>query len=364
MKTHSLISSFEGLNDPRINRTKLHPLENIIFITVSAVICGFEGWDEIAEFGVLRRQWLERYLDLSNGIPSHDTFNRVFTLIEPSDFEKCFQKWIKDLFPEHKDDIINLDGKSLRGTKNHGAKSLTHIVSAWSNAKQAVIAQLKTDSKSNEITILPELIKSLDLEGAIITIDAMGCQKEIAKTVQEKGADYVLSVKGNQSKLLEDVEYSFKNLESDFQITKEDFGHGRIEERKYELIKDLDFIDTRNQWTNIKSIVKLSSFRYLKATAEQQSQVSYFISSEESLERISKSIRSHWSIENQLHWQLDVSFSEDKDRKRKGNAAENYSRINRMVLNMIKKNKNGKSVKLNRLKAAVDSIHLEKILGI
>lgn len=325
------------LKDHRVNRTKLHSMENIIFISMAAVICGAETWNEIQDYGQDKEEWLKNFLDLSNGIPSHDTFNRFFSTMDPEHFESCFRKWVSAIVKTIKDDIVSIDGKTIKGNRMFDQDPI-HVVSAWSNRYSLSLGQLKTHDKSNEITIIPELLDSLDLEGSTITIDAMGCQTDIATKIIDKKANYVLAVKNNHRGLNQGIIDSFRFLKPEEIFIKEDFDHGRIEKRTCTVIKDLSMIDNNEQWTGIKSIIRIDSERIIKTTGEVENSTRYYISSLDSnAENIAYSVRSHWGVENNLHWMLDVAFGEDNGRRRNKNSAMNFSLMNKMALMILNK---------------------------
>ena len=340
------------MKDPRIERRKLHVLDDIVFITIAAVLSGAETWNDIELYGKLKKEWLSTFLKLTNGIPSHDTFNRFFSALDSQEFEKCFLLWVKSLSEKYPDDVVSIDGKTMRGSRNGDFKSATHIVSAWSEANNLILGQLKTDQKSNEITAIPELLNALLLEGCIVTIDAMGCQKEIAKKIIGKNADYVLAVKENQSDLLDDIQDSFRILKPNDVFEDTDYGHGRIETRKCSLINDLSLVEKSSSWKSLSSILKVESTRYFKANGKTQTETRYYISSlANDAEKVGTAIRSHWGIENKVHWTLDVAFKEDQSRKRAGNSAHNFSIINRIALNLLKNDKTKIGIRGKRLGA-------------
>ncbi len=361
---NNLISYFSNLPDPRVDRTKEHLLEDIVFITIAAVICGSETWNDIENYGKSKEVWLRQYLQLPNGIPSHDTFNRFFSALEPEHFEAAFLSWIRSISTLTKGDVVSLDGKTMRGTRESGSKYAIHIISAWSNSNQLSLGQIKVDEKSNEITAIPQLLEVLVLKGCLVTIDAMGCQKEIAKKIVKKEADYILALKGNQGYLQEDAERTIRFTKPSDEWVEDDFGHGRIEKRKCSLYTELTFIEQAKSWHMLNAVVKIEATRYIKSTGKEEKETRLYItSSKANAETIGKSIRLHWGIENKLHWQLDVSFNEDSSRKRSGYAAQNFSMINRIALNLIKnENSKKRSVKGKRLDAGWNNDYLLKIL--
>jgi predicted transposase YbfD/YdcC len=340
-------------------------MEDIIFITIAAVICGAETWNDIENYGKSKENWLRQYLQLPNGIPSHDTFNRFFSALNPEEFEKAFLEWVSDVAEMTKGEVVSIDGKSLRGTREGSqSKRAVHIVSAWANTNRLSLGQVKVDEKSNEITAIPKLLEVLALQGCLVTIDAMGCQKEIAEKIIKKEADYILAVKGNQGSLEEDIKRTERFCPPTEEWVEEDFGHGRIENRKCSLYKDLCFIEKASEWKALKAVIKIESYRYIKSEGKEERETRYYItSSAGSAEKLGQAIRSHWGIENSLHWVLDVSFREDESRKREGYSAQNFSMINRIALNLIKKEQSKKrSVKGKRLDAAWNNEYLLKIL--
>lgn len=357
------IDFFTEIEDPRIDRCKEHLLEDIVFITIAAVICGAESWNDIENYGNAKEEWLRGYLKLPNGIPSHDTFNRLFSALDPKKLEESFINWVKSLADITHGEIVSIDGKTIRGSRDKNAKSFVHMVSAWANTNHLVLGQIKVGEKSNEITAIPKLLEVLELKGCIITIDAMGCQTEIADKIIEKGADYILAVKGNQGLLEEGIidTIRFKNPVDEYDET--DFGHGRIEQRKCSVYNDLTLIDNASKWRNLKTIIKVESLRIIKVTGKEERETRHYISSAEpKATKIAHGVRGHWGVENSLHWILDVSFGEDKSMKHNQNAIENFSIINRIALNLVKKETKKRSVKGKRLDAGWDNDYLLKIL--
>lgn len=360
----SPINYFTNITDPRVDRTKSHLLEDIIFISIAAIICGAQTWNDIENYGKGKEAWLRQYLQLLNGIPSHDTFNRIFSSLDPEELEKCFMDWVSSVTQLTKGEVVSIDGKSLRGSGKKGSKSFVHMVSAWANANHMVLGQVKVDEKSNEITAIPRLLEVLVLEGCLVTIDAMGCQKDIAEKIVSKKADYILAVKGNQPLLEEGVKNTVRftlPIDEDKQV---DSGHGRVETRKCTLYNDLSYIEEISKWKNLKSIVKIEAERYFKSTGKTENETRYYITSSTlSAKEIGNAVRAHWGVENSLHWVLDVSFSEDASRKQAGYAAQNYSLLTRIALNLVKNEKSKKrSVKGKRLDAGWNNDYLLKIL--
>jgi predicted transposase YbfD/YdcC len=305
-------------------------------------------------------------LKLPEGIPSHDTFNRVFSLLDPKKLGECFLQWTRAVFRLTKGEVISIDGKTLCGSRDNGKKSIVHMVIACAGMNNVVLGQLKVAEKSNEITAIPELLNLLVLKGCIVTIDAMGCQKNIASKIIDAQADYILALKGNQGNLLQATEDSFRFLPVKSVSEEIDTGQGRVECRTCSVIDDLSMIEDGQQWKNLQTLVKIDAERYFKATGKSETETRFYISSLPAVASLlNQSIRSHWGIENSLHWILDVAFNEDKSRKRAGFAAKNFSVLNRIALNMLKNDTATKrSIKGKRLKAGWDEGYLEKILKI
>jgi len=288
---------FAELRDPRVERNREHLLEEIRLISIAAVLSGAESWNNIAEYGEDKLEWLKTFLTLPSGIPSHDTFNRVFAALDPEEMEKGFVAWVSSIAKLTAGEVVAIDGKALRGTRETGKKALVHMVSAWAEGNGLVLAQRKVDEKSNEITAIPKLLNALELTGTVVTIDAMGCQREIAKRMIEKKADYVLAVKGNQGLLAEQVRDSFLMLESDAVAEEIDCGHGRVEQRKCSVIADLSLIDKSTEWASLQGLVRIESERYHKATGKTEREIRYYITSlRADAARLNSVIRQHWGI--------------------------------------------------------------------
>jgi predicted transposase YbfD/YdcC len=368
----TLIESFENIEDPRESNIS-HALIDIILIAILAILCGADGFNEIEDFGKSKEKWLKKYLKLRNGIPSHDTFNNVLSILEPKEFHNCFMEWVSFLQEKISKEIVSIDGKSIRRTKdNKNNKKAVHIVSAWANKNQLVLGQLKVNDKSNEITAIPELLKILDINGCIITIDAMGTQTEIAKAIVDSGAEYILPVKDNQKTLHNELETYFNNeiipkenkelVDSGVYYKTSEKGHGRIEQRQYYLSKDISCISTPERWENIQGIgMAINTIQ--TGTKLCHTQKFYIMSNIENVYEFAKSIRSHWGVETSLHWCLDVGFREDESRARKDNVAENLNIIRHMTLNMLKQEKSMRAgIARKRLKCGWDDSYMEKVL--
>lgn len=331
------------ITDPRMERTQAHSFSDILMIGVCALLSGAEGFVEFERFGKAKREWLSTFLKLPNGIPSHDTFGRVFALLDPRQFSECFTKWTGGLRKSFKQEIVAIDGKTLRRSHDR-AKGCApiHMVSAWARENGMVLGQCKVDSKSNEITVIPELLRALDLAGCIVTIDAMGCQKQIAKDICTAQADYVLALKGNQPTLHGEVESFLEDVEAnDFADVPHDFvetiekGHGRRDTRRYWICGETQWLTSHSQWENLRSIGMVESTREIegKLTTERRF---YICSIAPDAKTFARAVRGHWAIENSLHWSLDVSLNEDQCRVRVGHAAENFAILRHLALNILK----------------------------
>jgi predicted transposase YbfD/YdcC len=366
---NSLESFFERIEDHR-HHNKLHKLIDVILIAICAVVAGADTYEQIENFGKKRKRWLSKFLELPYGIPSHDTFGRIFERMNPNEFQNCFKLWIESVTDRTKGQVIAIDGKTLRRSHDQSSdKKAIHMVSAWACSNQVVLGQLKTAEKSNEITAIPHLLKLLDISGCIITIDAMGTQKKIAKTIIKNGGDYVLAVKENHKLLYDDTVLFFKeidSMESDGvtfdKYETVDGGHGRIETRKYAMTSDISWLQGKERWAGLKSLGMVESTREIKG--ERSHEQRYYISSLEcDAEKFGDAVRNHWGIENSVHWVLDIAFREDESRVRKGSAPENFAAIRHIALNLLRNNKTFKgSVKTKRLNAAMDTKYLESVV--
>lgn len=368
METINKLSSvFNQIDDPRSHINKLHKLEDILLIGIISVICAAETWKDMEAFAKGREGFLRSILDLPNGIPSDDTFNRVFSSIDSEQFEACFIDWVSSLVNLTEGEVIPIDGKTIRGAKSNGKKSPFHMVSAWADKNNMVLGQVKVSEKSNEITAIPKLLELITIKGCTITIDAMGCQHEIAAQIIKKEANYILAVKDNQGQLYQNIQDEFRFGKVTETHLDQDLGHGRIETRICSVIMDFQFIGNNTKWKELKSIVKVESVREFKNSNKPIERATrYYISNlGYSAEHFQNAIRLHWGIENKLHWVLDMAFSEDASRKRAGNAAQNFSVLNKISLNLLKRDTNTKQgIKGKRLKAAYDNNYLSQIIGI
>ena len=356
------------MKDPRCNKrnTVDYPLIEMMFLVISATVSGMTHWTDIQLFGEEKLDWLRTHFPYEKGIPWHSTLSRVFARLDNEAFGQYFTEWIGTLSELTDGEVIAIDGKRMRGSydKSDG-KAAIHMVSAYATDQRLSLGQLATAQKSNEITAIPLLLDLLTLKGSIITIDAMGCQRAIAKKILEKEADYILGVKENQKGLLEQIEKMFTITQAHTQ-TSHDMGHGRIETRTCSVIDDLQLFDDYRDWPGITSLIKVETVREMKNSAEKQTAVRYYISSKTaSAEVFNKDIRSHWAIENKLHWVLDVTFKEDASRKRKGNSAANFSLFSKIALALIEKAQISKLPRSRiRKKALLNNQFREKILGI
>jgi predicted transposase YbfD/YdcC len=369
----SLTEHFSSLIDPRMERTRLHTLQSILVIALCAIICGAEDWVSVAKYGRLKEDWLGEFLDLPNGIPSHDTFNRVFAALDPDSFGRCFAAWAADMATLVKGDVVAIDGKTVRRSFDRAtAKSPLHMVSAYADRAGLVLGQLATEEKSNEITAIPRLLDTLDIDGCTVTIDAMGCQKKITEKIAARRAEYVIGLKDNQPKMADAVRHYFeKSAEDGFEgiahfteaSTKKE--HGRMESREIFSTSDLSCLGkAASEWTNLRSLVLVCSTRTIADAVQMETR--FYISSlpADEPQKIAHTIRSHWSIENKLHWVLDVAFNEDASRVRKDHGAPNFSTLRHMALNLLKQEKTAKvGVKNKRLSAGWDNGYLLKVFG-
>jgi predicted transposase YbfD/YdcC len=363
---------FAAITDERQQFKVKYPLLDILLITLVGVICGADGWEAIEEVGKNKLKLLKKYGYFHYGIPVHDTIARIISAIEPSQFQQCFINWMKEAEISTQGEVIAVDGKTVRRSYDKKNKQgAIHMVSAFAAENGVVLGQVKTHEKSNEITAIPDLLSKLDIKGAVVTIDAMGCQKSIAEKIIQKEADYVLAVKGNQGHLSSAIrdffdiahEENFNKLSHEF-YEEIDKAHGRVEQRRYWLTEDLSSIkDLTSKWVGLKSVGMVESQRHIgeKETVERR----YFISSLKEMDKLfAKAVRRHWSVENELHWVLDVSFREDDSRIRRGNGAENIVTARHITLNMLRQEKTcKKGIKAKRFKAALDSDYAEKVLA-
>jgi len=360
---------FAPAEDWRVDRCKTHELSDILFLSLSAMVSGAEAFTEIEEFGHERIDWLRNYIALANGIPSHDTIRRIFMEMKPEMFKACFDRWIEKVVSLDVGEVIAVDGKQLRGMKSMAeGRYGFYLVGAWAHKNGLCLAQQKVADKSNEITAIPDILSSLDIEGRIITIDAMGTQKAIASQIVDQGGDYILALKQNQETLYNEVvEFFEQEAQSDYAFVQTqqqeswDKGHGRIEKRSCTVAYDVQTLLNYEKWKGLASIIKIDAQREIRGKVQQETR--YYISSlNTSAQQLNQAIRSHWSIENSLHWVLDVIFREDHCRIRTDNAPENVALMRKWTLNLIKANKGKYSIRTARLKAAWNLRVLEQLI--
>jgi len=370
----SIEAYFGDLTDPRVERTKRHGLLDIITLALCGVICGAESWVEVEAFGKAKQAWFAQFLALPHGIPSHDTFGRVFAALDPEQFGAGFGVWMAAIAQHTAGQVVALDGKTLRRSHDRGkGKAALHLVSAWASSNRLVLGQVATDDHSNEITALPLLLELLSLDGCVVTIDAMGCQRAIARQIRKQSGDYVLGLKGNQGRMHQEVIELFAQAQSTrFAGVAHDYhrsvdkGHGRIEVRECWTITEPDYLqwlDEGEDWADLSSIVMVTAERRMGEQTSQETR--YYLSSLPGAAKdVAKAVRAHWGIENQLHWVLDMAFREDECRVRSGHASQNFATLRHLALNLLRQETTAKvGVKVKRLKAGWDDTYLLKVLA-
>ena len=371
MERPPICRHFEDLPDPRVTGRCEHELLDVIVISILAVICGADGWEDIHEFASMRETWLRSFLPLSNGIPGVDTYRRVFAALDPEAFHRCFLSWVREAVQGTESKLVAIDGKTVRRSfaKEDGKKAL-HLVSAWCTENNLVLGQIATRAKSNEITAIPELIEMLDLRGATVTIDAMGCQTAIAEKIVDGGADYVLGLKGNHPTLCDEVKDFFRSLQQDeFSTTANnshetvDGEHGRIEVRRVTASDDIDWFAERARWKGLRSVVMVESER--TANGKTSTEKRFYLSSHSpDATLLGARIRGHWSVENSLHWVLDMAFDEDRCRIRKRNAPDNFALLRKIAVNLLKRERTSKrGIEGKRKKAGWGQDYLLTVLN-
>ena len=366
----TLKECFAELPDPRVVERTSHSLVDILFLTLCAVICGMDDWESIEVWGEVRLDWLRQFVPLENGIPSHDTIARVFAALDSKQFQASFLRWMSSLCPSLEGQIVAIDGKTARGSHDRSiGKRAIHMVSAFVCGHGITLGQWKTEEKSNEITAIPELIEVLDLKGATVTLDAMGCQKDVAQAIVDKEAHYVLGLKGNQGTLSQRVKDFFdqtqwRNYEdfSNWGVRSQESGHGRIDTRRYVALPCDDW-EGIEAWAGLKSVVMIESIRQTDNSVSSEKR--YYISSlEPDSKKLAHAIRSHWEVENRLHWCLDVTFGEDANRTRKDNAPENLNIMRKITMNILRLSPIKRSIVKKRLRAALNNDYLAEIMGV
>ena len=372
LESGSLLAHFASLEDPRVKYLIEHRLLDIIALTICAVICGADSWVEIEAYGHSKAEWLKSFLALPNGIPSHDTISRLFAALDPAQLQECFTSWVNAIAQLHEGEVVAIDGKSVRRSYDAGqGKGAIHMVSAWASENRLVLGQVKVESKSNEITAIPKLLEVLDIDGCIVTIDAMGTQTAIAEQIVEQGGDYILALKGNQGNLHEEVEQMFEwDRQQQFQDIPHEYyqsldkGHGRIEIRRHWLLASVEHLIDAHRWKGLKQVGMIESERRIVGNAATVERRYYLLSLEGDVKRFALAVRSHWGIENRLHWCLDVAFREDDSRIRTGHSAENMTLIRKIALNLLNQETSSKvGKKAKRLKAGWDNGYLLKVLA-
>ena len=363
---------FSTLVDPRVERTKRHSLTDILVISICGFVCGIDTWVELEEFAEIREDWFRTFLDLPNGIPSHDTFGRFFAAMDPEEFSRCFTRWVNSISVVTEGEVVAIDGKTLRRSFDRASsKAAIHMVSAWAAGNGLVLGQVKTEEKSNEITAIPKLLEILHLQGCIVTIDAMGCQKAIVKDIVDRGADYVISLKGNQGTLHEKTaaffaearEERFETVPHVYTETLEQ-EHGRVEHRRYWLTSHIGNLREAKAWFGLTSLGMVESTRTLNGVTSTE--VRHFICSFDGTdaEKFARAVRSHWAVENNLHWVLDVAFDEDSCRVRNNHAPENMAMLRHIALNLLKADTTTRAgIKIRRKKAGWSPDYLCHLLG-
>ncbi len=368
----SLLNCFNDLQDPRWDRFKLHKFNDILFIAICATLCGADGWTDLEQFAIAKEDWLRKHIDLSNGPPSDDTFRRVISLIDPEAFETCFRRWVATVVEQTQGELIAIDGKTLRGSYDRDDdKAALCMVSAFASANRLIMAQEKVADKSNEITAIPKVLSALELAGCLVTLDAMGTQRQIAQQIRDQDGDYVLALKSNHPTLYEDVRTFFDEAQAkQFQDIEHDYcqhtdgGHGRIEVRRCWAVEDVGWLRHQDRWAGLRSIVQVEAER-LVGDQKSLERRFYITSLPAEAERLLAAVRGHWGIENRVHWVLDMSFSEDASRIRKDHGAENMGLLRRLTLNLIRQERETKgSMKGKRKRAGWDNQYLEKVLGL
>ena len=366
--SESLKIIFDSIEDPRINRTKKYPLNEILFLSLSAVLCGMDGWRNIEEYGLEKLDVLKKYFPFINGIPSFQTIGRVFSLIPPASFEALFMHFMQSVSKSNIGEIIAIDGKTLRRSYDKGdGICASHLLNVWAVKQGICLGQMDVGEKTNEITVVPQVLEHLDIRGAIVTVDALNTQREIAEKIIEKGGDYLMPVKGNHPGMEESLKTFFDredvNLIPTFsQLQTTDKGHGRIETRDFYCVRNITYIKNQENWNSLNTLCKVVSTVF--RNNEEHISTKYYITSLlPNVKVISEAVRGHWGIENGLHWVLDVTFGEDQSRKRKDHAPRNFSLLRKMALNIMKKDRGSKSsLDFRRKKAGMNDKYFDQMI--
>jgi predicted transposase YbfD/YdcC len=371
---HTITHHFAKLTDPRKFHSPPHLLLDMVTIAICAVICGADDWVAIETFGKAKEPWFRQFLRLPNGIPSHDTFGEVFAALDPTQFQDCFVSWVTTISQLSAGEVVAIDGKTLRRSHDKGAgKAAIHMISAWASQNRLVLGQLKVNDKSNEITAIPELLRRLALQGCIVTIDAMGCQTEIAAQIIEQEADYLLALKANHGRLYQEAERLFNDALTDpktvipYQTSRMlNKSHGRLEIRQCWTISHpsyIAYLDPQARWPALRTVVRIEAERR-QAGTDPTKEVRYYLSSlADDPQHLNQVVRTHWTVENELHWVLDVAFGEDQSRVRQGYAAQNFALLRQIALNVLKQEKSAKiGIQNKRLRAGWDNDYLLKVL--
>jgi predicted transposase YbfD/YdcC len=372
----AIIDHFAALTDPRVDRTKEHQLLDILTIALCAIVSGADEWVAMEAYGNAKREWFDTFLDLPNGIPSHDTFGRVFAALDPDQFQRCFLAWVQSTVALTNGAVVAVDGKTVRRSHDRGAgKAAIHMVSAWASANRLVLGQAAVAEKSNEITAIPALLAVLLLKGCIVTIDAMGCQTAIARTIIDREADYVLALKENQEALYDEVVHLFADAHAtdfadyDYDAAETvDGGHARVEVRRYWTISDpvtLAHLDPDHAWAGLRGTGMVAAERREKGgVGKVTREARYYLTSLTDAAAFGRAVRGHWGVENGLHWVLDIAFREDESRTRQGASAENLVVLRHIAVNLLKQERTAKvGIKNKRLKAGWDERYLLKVIA-
>jgi predicted transposase YbfD/YdcC len=367
-----VVNIFRKIEDPRKGNAICYDLVETLIIAILAIICGAETFTEMELFGKEKKEWLEKFLELKQGIPSHDTFGDIFSALNPVAITEAFAEWVETIRYKISGEVVAIDGKTIRASKDIPKnKKAVHVVSAWATQNKLVLGQLATEEKSNEITAIPKLLELLEIKGCVVTIDAIGTQTEIAEKIVEKDADYILTVKGNQENLYRNISNVFDSEEAeaaaaDIAETTEK-AHGRIEIRKVIINKDIESIDPDRKWKGLSGSAMYATLRENLTTEKVEISTQYLIFSNPNTtaEQILTSKREHWGVENNLHWQLDVTYGEDNSRARIGNAAKTFNIFRHLSLNLLSQEKTLKNgIKVKQFRCAISTEYLEKVIGI